>query len=108
MLAHLLGGLPAVPIEGWAAELMQKQALALPAGWDWTKPAAAAAVSDGEVKKAYLLAVRALHPDKTAALPLRLRLGGEQVFTLLNSAWQAWQDGKNGTLLGGAGGGAED
>jgi hypothetical protein len=29
-------------------------------------------------------------------------------FALLNSAWQAWQDGKNGTLLGGAGGGAED
>ena len=72
--------------------------------------AEAAAVGDGELKKAYLLAVRALHPDKTGTLPLILRLGGEQVFALLNGSWEAYNDAKAGTLFAAGGGapGADD
>ena len=115
ILASLLSSLAEVPIEGWggggqgAAEgggggilgaLATSSPLALPKGWRWSdpSPASLAAITDSALKKAYLLTVRCLHPDKTQGLPLVLRLGGEEVFQILNAAYQAMQDHKDGSL----------
>jgi hypothetical protein len=115
ILASLLSSLGEVPIEGWGGGgggggsegggilgslASSPSPLALPKGWRWSdpSPASLAAITDSALKKAYLLTVRCLHPDKTQGLPLVLRLGGEEVFQLLNAAYQAMQDHKDGSL----------
>ena len=93
----LLSGLSAVPVDGWAT--LECPSLSVPKGWDWRAHAGGDAVSEKDVKKAFLAAVRALHPDKTKTQPLALRLAGEEVFGILKSGWDALAAHKDGSLL---------
>lgn len=46
-----------------------------------------AAPTTGKLKKAYMAAVRAFHPDKTGGCELLTRATAEAVFTVITSAW---------------------
>ena len=99
--AALLGSLAAVPVARWG-QLIDKAPLTLPSGWSPLVRGGGssdAAIKDKDMKKAYLLAVRALHPDKTAALELDLRIAGEEVFTLIKSVWEAHIAQQDGSFL---------
>jgi len=93
----LLGSLASVPVAQWE-ELIEKSPLALPKGWNALAPDAAL-IADKDLKKSYLLAMRSLHPDKTSGLSLELRLAGEEVFTIVKSAWEAHLAQNDGSLL---------
>ena len=112
IMMSLLSGLEGVPVEGWKAGriLGTSQPLAVPAGWTWSDASAGASecVADGALRKAYQVAVRCLHPDKTQSLPLALRLAGEEVFGVVNEAWEALKDHESGTLAANAAVGGEE
>ena len=111
LVMSLLGGLAGVPVAGWAEGgiLGSFAPLALPGGWAWADASAAASecTSDAALRKSYQLACRALHPDKTQGLPLALRLAGEEVFGVVNEAWEAFSDHKSGALFSSAAVGEE-
>ena len=63
------------------------------------KSAAEAPVTGTPLKKAYMLAVKALHPDKTGGSAADVRLVAENCFTVLNSAWELLGDAQTGAFL---------
>jgi hypothetical protein len=79
-MASLLAGLQGVPVEGWGEGRLLGAYLppALPPGWRWQDSSSSGVecLKEGALRKAYQLAVRCLHPDKTQGLPLALRLAG--------------------------------
>jgi YD repeat-containing protein len=127
-LAALLASLHTMDALGDLVD-KDKPLLVPPTGWSWdgmggatargdvavdaaasAAASASTAISDGAIKKAYLQAVRVLHPDKTASSDLAVRIAAESAFTVLSAVWEAVQDAKAGTLLGNAtsnGAGAE-
>lgn len=50
--------------------------------------------SAAAIKKAYLKAVRVVHPDKVATAPLQQRLEAQRVFAVLQDAFKAHEDGE--------------
>ena len=111
IMLSLLVGLADVPVAGWKEGSIMGTFTcpALPAGWVYTSTAGADAVKEAALRKAYTLAVRCLHPDKTQSLHLALRLAGEEVFGIVNEAWEAYKDHESGALTAAASsGGAGD
>jgi hypothetical protein len=53
------------------------------------------ALPDAALKKAYLGAVKAIHPDKTSGSSLLVRRTAQSAFTELGAAWEAWCDAKD-------------
>ena len=96
--AALLGSLAAVPVARWE-QLIDKAPLVLPPGWNPCGRLSSDVIKEKDMKKSYLLAVRALHPDKTAALDIDLRIAGEEVFTLIKSVWEAYISQNDNSFL---------
>jgi hypothetical protein len=62
------------------------------------------ALSAGVVKRAYLNAVKVLHPDKTTGHALLQRMTAQSAFTVVGAAWELYQEV---LTAGGGGGGGE-
>lgn len=63
-----------------------------------TDPIAVASESPSDVKKAYMRAARAIHPDKLTGAPLAKALTAQRVFATITAAYEALKEAQ-GTAL---------
>jgi DnaJ-class molecular chaperone len=63
-----------------------------------TDPIAVASESPNDVKKAYMRAARAIHPDKLTGAPLAKALTAQRVFATITAAYEALKEAQGAAL----------
>ncbi len=62
-----------------------------------TEPIPVASDAASDVKKAYMRAARAIHPDKLTGAPLAKALTAQKVFATVTAAYEALKESQAGT-----------